>query len=127
MANKIEIEEEEDAVLGDGTWVGSVRKVLLSGIEAATLAQSEAEAFVGRLVQRGEMAEKDGRSLLAELKKRQPRIPTPGRVLEAQVAAVLKRLNVPTKAEINTLSEKIETLSSKVDQLRELLQEDSEQ
>ena len=127
MAEKIEIVEEEDAVLGDGTWIGSVRKVLLGGIEAATLAQSEAEAFVARLVQRGQMAEKDGRSLLAELKKRQPKVPSPGQMLEGQITAVLRRLNVPTKDEIDTLSEKIETLSGKVDQLRELLVKESKQ
>ena len=43
------------------------RKVLLAGIGAAVLAQEEIENFVNRMVERGEIAEKDARQLAREI------------------------------------------------------------
>ena len=125
MAEKFEIEiEEEDVEPSETTWQALVQRVVLAGAGAVGLAQDEAEAFVRRLVQRGELGEKDGRSLLAEIHEQQRRFARLGPLflLERQVEFVLHRLSVPTKTEIDELSAKIETLSQKVDQLRQLLQ-----
>ena len=43
------------------------RKVLLAGVGAVALAQDEIEEFVNKLVERGEIAEKDGRKLIRDL------------------------------------------------------------
>ena len=44
-----------------GTLYEAARRVLLAGMGAVALAQEEAEDFVNRLVERGEIAEKDAR------------------------------------------------------------------
>ena len=44
------------------------RKVLLAGIGAAALVQEEAEAFINRLIEKGEIAEKDGITLVQDLR-----------------------------------------------------------
>lgn len=126
MAEKFEIEiEEEEVESSETTWQTVVRRVVLAGAGAVGLAQEEAESFVQRLMQRGELGEKDGRSLLAEIHEQQRRFARLGplSLLERQVALVLRRLNVPSKGEIDGLAEKVEVLSQKVEQLRRLLKE----
>ncbi len=44
-----------------------VRKVLLATMGAAAIAQEEIEALINRLVERGEIAEKDGKKLMHEM------------------------------------------------------------
>src|SRR5277367_4799826 len=44
-----------------------VRKVALASVGAVVLAQEELEDFVGKLVQKGELAEKDGKTLVSDL------------------------------------------------------------
>jgi polyhydroxyalkanoate synthesis regulator phasin len=63
--------------------------------------------------------------LLAEIHEQQRRFARLGplSLLERQVALVLRRLNVPSKGEIDGLAEKVEVLSQKVEQLRRLLKE----
>jgi len=48
----------------------TARKVLLASVGAMALAQDEIEEFVNRLVERGEIAETDGRKLMQEIKER---------------------------------------------------------
>ncbi|HEX9115766.1 MAG TPA: poly(hydroxyalkanoate) granule-associated protein, partial [Anaerolineae bacterium] len=47
--------------------VDVVRKVLLASIGAVALAQDEVEDFVNKLVDRGQIAEKDGRKLIKDV------------------------------------------------------------
>ena len=51
-------------------FVETVHKVLLAGIGAVALAQEEVEEFVGRLVERGEIAEADGRKMMKDVLER---------------------------------------------------------
>src|SRR3954464_12333822 len=44
-----------------------VRKVALASVGAVVLAQEEIEDFVGKLVQKGELAEKDGKTLVKDM------------------------------------------------------------
>src|SRR5512141_2288242 len=48
----------------------TVRKVLLASIGAVALAQDEIEDFVNKLVERGQIAEQDGRKLLKDVMER---------------------------------------------------------
>ena len=117
-----EIQEEKNALLE------SLRRILMAGIGAVVLAQEEIEDFVNRLVQRGEIAEKDGRRLVNDIMERRRReveeIETSGEravgEVDRRVETVLRRLNVPTKSEIDALSRQISELSRKVDELKEL-------
>ena len=97
----------------------AARKVLLAGIGVVALAQDEIEDFVTHMVERGEIAERDGKKLVREVmdKRKQYR----QRVEEEftkHIEKALDRMNMPSKADIDALSEKIAALSKKVDELK---------
>lgn len=95
------------------------RKVLLAGIGAVVLAQEEVEDFVGKLVERGEIAETDGRKLVKDvLERRKKQVQKAEDLLDKRVAEILNRMNIPTKGEIETLSARIAALTEKVDELK---------
>jgi poly(hydroxyalkanoate) granule-associated protein len=97
----------------------AARKVLLAGIGAVALAQDEIEDFVNRLVERGEIAEKDGRKLLREvMDKRKKDADKAEDVVAKRVEEILDRMSVPTKSDIEALGDKIALLSKKVDELK---------
>ena len=86
---------------------------------AVALAQEEVEEFVKKLVDRGEIAEKDGRKLVDDiLEKRKSRAQKAEDALETRVEGLLDRMNVPTKSDIDELSKKITLLAQKVDELK---------
>jgi poly(hydroxyalkanoate) granule-associated protein len=97
----------------------AVRKVLLASIGAVALAQEEIEDFINKLVERGEIAEKDGRKLVREvMEKRKKDAEKAEDEFSKRVEDILERMNVPTKADIDALGEKITSLSKKVDELK---------
>lgn len=94
----------------------AVRKVVLASIGAVGLAQDEAEDMVNRLVKRGEIAEKDARKLIREVgEKRSHRAE---KTVDKQMEKLLDRMNVPSKADIEALSQKIGELTAKVEELK---------
>lgn len=94
------------------------RKVLLATIGAAAIAQDEIEAFVNRLVERGEIAERDGKTLVHEMKeKRKTRSMRWEEEINKNVTDVLDRMNIPTKADVDALNMRLAELSRKIDEL----------
>ena len=120
-----EIETTEVEPVGDSSsLVEGLRRILLAGIGVAVLAQEEIEDFVTKLVDRGEIAENDGRSLVSDVLERrrqelQRRSRQAGSEVDRRLEGMLSRLNVPTQSEIKQLSEQIDALSKKVDKLRD--------
>jgi polyhydroxyalkanoate synthesis regulator phasin len=81
------------------------RKVALATVGAAALAQDELEDFVNRLVERGEIAEKDARKLMREVSdKRKKRVE---KELDKRLETLLDHMDVPSKADIDQLGHKI--------------------
>lgn len=121
MATKV---KEEVPVVENGAeernpLLDAARKVLLASIGAVALAQDEIEDFVARLVERGEIAEKDGRKLVREvMERRRKEAEKAEDEVGKRVEEVLDRMSVPTKADIEMLGEKIQQLSKKVDELK---------
>ena len=96
------------------------RRVMLATVGAVALAQEEAEAFIKKLIERGEIAEKDGRKMMEDLKdKRQKKTKSAEDELESRVSQILERTGVPTKSDIESLSDKITALTEKIDELKE--------
>ena len=96
------------------------RKVMLATVGAVALAQEEAEAFIKKLIERGEIAEKDGRKMMEDLKdRRKKKTKTAEDEMESRVSQILERTGVPTKADIKALSDKITTLTEKIEELQE--------
>jgi poly(hydroxyalkanoate) granule-associated protein len=121
--------------------VVAAHKVLLASIGAAALAQEEIEDFVNRLVERGSIAEADGKRMVKDvLDQRRKQMERAGERaqevageitkdltegpkkiaddLEQRIEGVLTRMNIPTKEEIETLTSKITALTRKVDELK---------
>ncbi|MCA9940781.1 MAG: hypothetical protein KC418_19220 [Anaerolineales bacterium] len=118
MSESVNLIEEQLALDEGSSVLEMARKVLLASIGAVVLAQEEMDTFVGKLVERGEIAEKDGRKLLNELRERRKSAPESPRVeSEGRMDAMLKRMNIPTKTDIETLSQKIHHLTEKVEGL----------
>ena len=121
MATKkaAEVIEEEFIPKEPNPLVEAVRKVLLASIGAVALAQEEIEDFVNRLVERGEIAEKDGKRLVQEVMHRRKKEAQKAEdEVTKRVEGVLDRMNVPSKVDIDALSEKITALSKKIDELK---------
>ena len=94
------------------------RRVLLASIGAIALAQDEIEDFVEKLVERGEIAEKDGKKLVREvIDKRKKDVSKAENELNKRIDEVVERMDVPTKADIDALGGQINELSDKVDAL----------
>jgi poly(hydroxyalkanoate) granule-associated protein len=101
------------------TFLEAARKVLMAGIGAVALAQEEAEDFINRLIERGEIAEKDGRKLMRDMMdKRKKEAEKAEDEITKRVETVMDRMSIPSKADIDALSEKITLLSKKVDELK---------
>ncbi len=122
MVTKVKVEVEKEKSNGAeerNPMLDAARKVLLAGIGAVALAQEEIEDFVNRLIERGEIAEKDGKKLVREVIDRRKK---DAEKAEDQVTKraeeILDRMSVPTKADIDTLGDKIAALSKKVDELK---------
>jgi polyhydroxyalkanoate synthesis regulator phasin len=92
------------------------RKVVLAGFGAVGLAQDELEEFVNRLVERGEIAEKDARKLMHEVTDKRRK--SAEKEMDKRLDDVLERMNVPSKSDIEALSHKITALTHKVDELK---------
>ncbi len=118
------IEVQDEVVAKDGNpMLTAVRKVLLAGVGVVALAQEEIEEFVNRLIERGEIAEKDGRRLVNDImERRKKQVADAEEELEKRIESILNRMNVPTKADIDALSRKITNLTKKVDELKKVQQ-----
>ncbi len=96
----------------------ALRRVLMASIGAIALAQDEIEDFVEKLVERGEIAEKDGKKLVREvIDKRKKDVSKAEDELNKRIDEVVERMDVPTKSDIDALGDQINELSNKVDGL----------
>ena len=94
------------------------RKMVMAGIGAVALAQDEIEGFVEKMLERGEIAEKEARSLLDEVKtRRKEHAKKTEDALEKQLEKLLSRMNIPTKSDFDALRLRMQELTDKVDQL----------
>lgn len=126
-AKTAEVAAEKVAEMnGKNPVVKIVRNVLLAAIGTVALGKEEIEAIVNRLVERGEIAEKDGREMITDLFERRPKdLPKPEikveGVLDGRIDGILSRMNVPSRGDVEELGKKIADLSRKVDDLTKKL------
>jgi len=128
--NVRQVEEQTPTFNGSAQMFEVMRKLMLAGVGALALSRDEAEEFINRLVERGELAQKDAQHLIDETVERirkttQPQInPIQNGVanisnqVETNLEQFLNRLNIPSKRDIDDLSTKIAHLAGRVDELR---------
>ena len=121
MTDQLEMRE----MAGDSgnALLSGLRRVLMAGVGAVALTQEQMEEFVGKLVERGEIADGDARKLISDVVDRRKRTlqDSTKRAEEEwdkRIEGLLVRMNIPSKGEIDALSNKIADLSRKVDELR---------
>ncbi len=119
---KIEIIEEE-VNTEPNTLLEAVRRVLMASVGVVVLAQEEIEEFVNKLIDRGEIAERDGRKLINDVvekrkNKAQETKQSTQEELDKRLESVLDRLNIPTRSDIELLNKKVTELTAKVEQLK---------
>ena len=120
----VEVEITEEVIVDDGPnpMLEMARKVLLAGIGAFALTQEEVEKIVNKLIERGEIAEKDGRKLIKDIMEKRRKKTEEIRVetedeLEKRMEDMMSRMNIASKSDIDSLNRKITTLSKKLDDL----------
>ena len=122
MAEDIQVTEETIEEEGPNPMLDMARKVVLATIGAVALTQEELEKFVNKLIERGEIAEQDGRKLINDAREKrrkktdEVRSGTEGQ-LESRMEDLLGRMNISSKSDIDALNEKISALSEKIDNL----------
>lgn len=129
VAEEVEIkvrETAEGAQAAGSSFVEALRKLLMAGIGAVALSRDEVESFVAKLVERGELAQKDAEKLLHEVQGRlrkntsgvEERAEKMTSRVEQGMEEFLNRLNIPSKRDIEDLSAKIAQLAARVEELR---------
>jgi poly(hydroxyalkanoate) granule-associated protein len=123
MTNQMEISEE--TAEANNALLSGLRRVLMAGVGAVALTQEQIEDFVGKLVERGEIADGDARKLVSDVidrrkKTLQDSSKRAEEGVDRRIESLLARMNIPSKSEIETLSEKISVLSRKVDELKDM-------
>ncbi len=99
--------------------VKTAHKGLQVGLGVVAMGADEIEAMIKRLVEKGEVAEKDGRKMFDGWlsRGREPMTKYEEKVegmLDHRIEAVLGAMNIPSKSDISDLTQKIATLSKKV-------------
>ena len=125
MAEEVEIKinEVEDAGANAGnTLFEGIRRLLLASIGAVAMTRDETETFVNKLVERGELAQKDAEKLLREVRSRvregRPQVQKVGERVGQGMEDFLNRMNIPSKRDIDDLSARIAQLAARVEELR---------
>jgi poly(hydroxyalkanoate) granule-associated protein len=106
--------------------VDGFRRIALASIGAVAMTIDEAEGLVNKLVDRGELAQKDGQKLLNQIQSRvsgsRPQVPLQveqvGNRIEQGVEEVLSRLNVASKRDIDDLSARIAQLTARIEEMK---------
>jgi poly(hydroxyalkanoate) granule-associated protein len=97
----------------------SLRRVMLASIGAIALTKDELDAFIKKLVALGEVAEEEGKKLMAELTDKRKRKTEEAEDMASQrVHEMMEKMDIPTRQDIKALSDKINALTKKVDDLK---------
>ena len=123
MAEKQEPEvvevSEEEVVVEEPSILESLRRVLLASVGVVALTIEEIGELVDKLVERGEIAEQEGKKLVLEIKeKRKKKTDEAEDIASSRMREMMDKMDIPTKSDIDDLSKKIATLSKKVDDLK---------
>ncbi|MCX8023676.1 MAG: hypothetical protein N3A60_00570 [Thermanaerothrix sp.] len=96
------------------SWYELSRKILLASIGAAALAKDEIVQFINRLVEKGEIVERDARRLIQEVLEERDRLERERKAKQAETSGT----GPVTKADIEALSAKITELQKRIEELR---------
>ena len=120
MAKKETVEHAADAAQKEsGRITGTFRKVVLASVGAVGIAQDELNTLIKRMVERGEITEKDARKLVNDVQKEVKKRRKSGQTkAENEMEGMMEKLNVPSKADIEDLTAQVSALSKRIEELK---------
>lgn len=104
----------EEAGVDESPLASALGKLGLASIGALSLALESAEKLLQRLVERGEIVERNARRAFKELRQKRPHLPRPPRPVIAVGTG-----DLASKADIQALEQQVAALAARVDQLNE--------
>ena len=101
---------------------GQLKRMMLATMGAAAIAQEEIEGFVNKLVEKGEIAEQEGKKWVKEIveKRRKQTKEAVHSIEENSIESLekfLQKFNIPSKKDVDILAKKIDELTKRVDEL----------
>lgn len=130
MTEPLTPEEQPDAPVTETNGTSGSKNPVASGVESAlratmglfSMSKEEAQTIINRMIERGELAEKDGRRIMNDLfgrpkktvKQVNQKVES---VVDESVTNLLNAFNIPTSEDLRILSEKINELTEKVEEL----------
>ncbi len=119
-----QIHEEEDTAEAPPV-VDVMRRLLLASIGAVAMTYDEVEKLVGRLVDRGELARRDGEKIMNQMmdrfrpaEKAEQAEAEVNQKVEGGIERLLNNLNIPSKRDIDELSARVAQLSARVEEMQ---------
>ena len=97
-----------------GTTLSALRRTLASSVDLLYQVDEEIERRLQVLINRGEMAEEEATRLREKLTSRHRAPGQTGALGEAEVERVLERQGVPTRADLQELSERLDSVAAKL-------------
>jgi poly(hydroxyalkanoate) granule-associated protein len=110
-------------------WQQQFKKVFLAGLGAVALAEEEIEKFVHKLVEKGTLAENEGRKWLKEVAEKYKQTKDKVHSIETSLEKtsmgnleyLLSKLNIPSKNQFEDLTKKVDELRARIDELSKKL------
>lgn len=95
-----------------------LRRMMLAGVGAISILHEELEHHLDKLVERGEISQKDREDMIAQMKERRQKFMHRRReYAQKHVTETLEHLDIPSRSDIDNLSQKITSLEKKIDKL----------
>ncbi len=95
-----------------------MKRLMLAGFGAVSIIHEELEHHIDKLVERGEIAEKDREEMMKKMKERREKFMHHRKEFaNKHFAEALEHFNVPDKSDIESLNQKIAYLEKKIDEL----------
>lgn len=99
--------------------LGTLRKMVLASVGVVGVAQDEIAHLLERMVERGEITEKDARKLISDAQKEFNKRRKSGKTqAEKELEGLLEKMNIPSKADIEDLSKQVANLSKRIQDLK---------
>lgn len=123
MAKVTQLEEMEKENSIPQMLIGNAHKLFQAGLGAAMMVQDEVVNLTDKLIEQGEATESKSRKRVDEFvdgRKKETKDMTKKleKNWDKQMVNLLHRMNIPTRAEIRTINNKITRLTKKVDELK---------
>jgi len=118
-----------EEINGKNPVIKAARTMLLAGFGTVAMGKEEIETMIERLVEKGEVAEKDGRKRIEGMFERRRKDMSKAEdkvegLLDQRIESVLNAMNIPSKNDLDSLSRKIGSLTKKVSDLDKKLVEE---